>query len=136
MTYRTANLQSCILYIYSTNIGIEYFKHGIHSPFFPLQNTVCFISLNYLVPILFTFYIQSVLKLKKNNSGAKRLMAKTELPVPMLQQAGGLELQSEDFGEEKDLLSVPGIDPRYLTIPASNIVIVPTKLPWLLSSSK
>jgi len=24
----------CILYIYSTNIGTEYFKHGIHSPFF------------------------------------------------------------------------------------------------------
>jgi len=23
--YRTANLQSCILYIYSTNIGTEYF---------------------------------------------------------------------------------------------------------------
>ena len=24
----------CILYIYSTNIGTEYFKHGILSPFF------------------------------------------------------------------------------------------------------
>ena len=24
----------CILYIYSTNIGTEYFKHGISSPFF------------------------------------------------------------------------------------------------------
>jgi len=24
----------CILYIYSTNIGTEYFKHGIYSPFF------------------------------------------------------------------------------------------------------
>ena len=24
-----------ILYIYSTNIGTEYFKHGIYSPFFP-----------------------------------------------------------------------------------------------------
>jgi len=58
---RTANLQSCILYIYSTNIGTEYFKHVIYSPFFPLQNAVCFIILAYLVPALFTFYIQSVL---------------------------------------------------------------------------
>ena len=64
----------CILHIYSTNIGTEYFKHGIYSPSFSLQNAVCFIILTYLVPVLFTFYIQSVLKLKKNNSGAKRLM--------------------------------------------------------------
>ena len=63
----------CILYIYSTHIGTEYFKHGNYSPFFPLQNAVCFIILKYLFPGLFTFYIQSVLKLKKNNSGAKRL---------------------------------------------------------------
>ena len=72
---RTAPLTSerCILYIYSTNTGTEYFKRGIYSPFFSLQNAVCFIILTYLVPVLFTFYIQSVLKLKKNNSGAKRL---------------------------------------------------------------
>jgi len=63
-----------ILYVYSTNTGTEYFKHGIYSPFLSLQNTVCFIILTYLVPILFTFYIQRVLKLKKNNSGAKRLI--------------------------------------------------------------
>jgi len=50
----------CILYIYSTNIGTEYFKQCIYSPFFPLQN-VCFIILTYLVPVLFTFYIQDVL---------------------------------------------------------------------------
>ena len=57
---RTAPLTSkrCILYIYSTNIGTEYFKHGIDSPFFPLQNAVCFINLTFLVPVLFTFYIQ------------------------------------------------------------------------------
>ena len=41
--------------------------------FFPLQNAVCFIILTYLVPVLFKFYVQGVLKLKKNNSGAKRL---------------------------------------------------------------
>ena len=64
---RTALLTSkhCILYIYSTNIGTEYFKHGIYSPFFFLQNAVCFIILTYLVPLLFTFYIKGVLKLKK-----------------------------------------------------------------------
>ena len=60
---RTAPLTSkrCILYIYSTNKGTEYFKHGIYSPTFPLQNTVCFIILTYLVHVLFTFYIQGVL---------------------------------------------------------------------------
>jgi len=57
---RTAPLTSkrCILYIYSTNIGTDYFKHGIYSPFFPLQNAACFINLTYLVPVLFTLYIQ------------------------------------------------------------------------------
>jgi len=64
---RTAPLTSkrFILYIYSKNIGTEYFKHGIYSAFFPLQNAVCFIYLTYLFPVLFAFYIQGVLKLKK-----------------------------------------------------------------------
>jgi hypothetical protein len=26
-----------ILYIYSTNVGTEYFKHGIYSPFFSFK---------------------------------------------------------------------------------------------------
>ena len=76
---RTAPLTSkrCILYIYLTNISTEYFKHALYSPFFSLQNAVCFIMLTCLVPVLFTFYIQGVLNLKKNNSGAKGLMWKS-----------------------------------------------------------
>ena len=75
---RTAPLTSkcCILYIYSTNTGTEYLKRALYSPFFSLQNAVCFIKLTCLVPVLFTFCIQDVLKLKKNNSGAKGLMHK------------------------------------------------------------
>ena len=64
---RTAPLttKSCILYIYSTNVGTEYFKYVPYSPFSSLQNAVCFIMLTCLVPALFTFYIQGVLILKK-----------------------------------------------------------------------
>ena len=72
---RTAPLTSkrYILYIYSTNIGTEYFKHGIYYPFF-LSSSKCSLCHNYnvfgsrIIHILFT----GVLKLKKN-SGAKRL---------------------------------------------------------------
>ena len=47
--------------------------------FFSLQNAVCFIILTYLVSVLFTFYIKGVIKLKKNNSGDKRLIYITPL---------------------------------------------------------
>ena len=70
--YRTANLQSCILYIYSTTIGTEYFKHGTLL-FFSTKCSLfhnCNVFGSCIIHILYT----GVLKLKKkNNSGTKRL---------------------------------------------------------------
>jgi len=84
---RTAPLtsQRCILYIYSTNIGTEYFKHGTYSPLFFSSKCSLFhnsnVSGSCIIHILYT----GVLKLKKHNSGAKRLtvvIITTAPPVP------------------------------------------------------
>jgi hypothetical protein len=42
----------------------EYFEHAAHSPFFSFQNAFCLIILTFLVRVLFTLYIQGVLKFK------------------------------------------------------------------------
>ena len=78
---RTAPLTSkrYTLYIYSTNLGTEYFKRGICSPFFPLKNEVGFIILTYLVPVLFHILYTGCAKIKKNHSGVKSLI---EVPKP------------------------------------------------------
>jgi len=71
---RTASLTSkrCILYIYSTNIGTEYFKHGIHSVF---SSSKCnlFHNSNVFGSCFIRILYTGCAKMKKNNSGAKRL---------------------------------------------------------------
>ena len=57
---RTATLtcKRCFLYIYSTNIGIEFFKHGIYSPFFSFSKCSFFHNSNVfgscIIHILYT----------------------------------------------------------------------------------
>ena len=57
---RTALLTSkrCILYIYSTNLGTEYFKHALYSPFFSSSKCSLFHNANLfgscIIHILYT----------------------------------------------------------------------------------
>ena len=62
----------CCILCYSTNIRTEYFKHAAHTPFFFSSKCRLFHNATFFGSVLFTFYIQGVLKLKKK-SGAKEL---------------------------------------------------------------
>jgi len=63
---RTAQLtfKGFILYNYSTNIGTEYFKHGIYSPFFLLKCSL-FRNSNVFASCIIHILYTGVLKFKK-----------------------------------------------------------------------
>jgi len=74
---RTAPLTSkrCILYIYSTNVGTEYFKHALYSTFFFSSKCSLFHNANWfgscIIHILYTGCAETK---KKNNADAKGLI--------------------------------------------------------------
>ena len=72
---RTASLTSkrCVLYIYSTNIGTEYFKHALYYPFFFSSKCSLFHNANLFGSSIIHILYTECAKIKKNNSGAKGL---------------------------------------------------------------
>ena len=83
---RTAPLTSkdCILYIYSTNIGTEYFKHVLYSQFFSSKYNL-FHNANLFGSCIIHILYTGVMKFKKkNNSGAKVLTDFTPLQLMTL----------------------------------------------------
>ena len=78
---RTAPLTSkrCILYIYSTHIGTEYFKHALYSPFFFSSKCSLFHNANLFGSCIIHILYTGCAKIKKNNSGAKGLITEMNL---------------------------------------------------------
>ena len=78
---RTAPLTSKdkILYIYSTNIDNEYFKHCIYSSFFPLSKCSLFHNSKVFGSCIIHILYTGCAKIKNNNSGAKSLKKVTRL---------------------------------------------------------
>ena len=72
----TAPLTSkrCILYIYSTNVSTEYFKHVLCSLFFFSSKCSLFHNTNLFGSCIIHILYTGCAKIKKNNSGAKGLI--------------------------------------------------------------
>ena len=78
----TAPLTSkrCILYIYSTNVGTEYFKHALNSPFLFLSSKCSsFHNANLFGSCIIHILYTGCAKIKKHNSGAKGLTGSTTI---------------------------------------------------------
>ena len=74
------NSKRCILYIYSTNIGTEYFKHALYPPFFSSSKCSLFHNANLFGScIMHILYAECAKIKKKNNSGAKGLITCDEI---------------------------------------------------------
>ena len=78
---RTAPLTSkrCILFIYSANIGTEYFKHALYSPIFFSSKCSLFHNANLFGSCIIHILYTGCAKIKKNNnnnSGTKGLRNK------------------------------------------------------------
>jgi hypothetical protein len=70
------------IYIFSTNVSTECFKHAAHSPFF---SSKCRLFHNVTFFGSFTFYIQSVLKFKYKTPVPKvKVLHKLYFPPNML----------------------------------------------------
>ena len=125
---RTGPLTSkrCILYIYSTNIGTEYFKHALYSPFFSLQNAFFFHNANLFGSCIIHMLHTECAKIKKNNSGAKglRRIGGRHSMTPLILNLGALppnhrvvwlgatQRRCGRFGEEKNFFILLGFKPR------------------------
>jgi hypothetical protein len=75
---RTAPLTSkrCILYIYSTNVGTEYFKHALYSLFSFSSKCSLFHNANFFGSCVIHILYTGCAEIKKNNSGSEGLIIK------------------------------------------------------------